>query len=453
MELKNKNVLILGLGVSGVSTVKALNKLQANIVISDLKREEELKDFLNEIGDYPVKLYLGTNSVPLDDIDLIVKSPGIPLELSIIEEAKSKNIEVITDIELAYRLIPNNKFIAITGTNGKTTTTTLVGKIFSNAGYKCHVTGNIGVGILWEAINSKKEDIFIIETSSFQLESTIKFKPKVSLIINITPDHINWHKTYDNYINAKKKVFKNQDNEDFTVLNYDDETIRNMKDEINSNIIWFSVNNELNKGVYIKGEKIVINDGTKLIEVLPHKDVKIPGKHNLENALASIAIGYSLGIDVDIIADVLRTFEGVEHRIEYVTTIDDVEFYNDSKGTNSDASIKAIEALDGPIILIAGGMDKGTSFDDFIKSFSGKVKNLILLGETAKKINETANKYGFKDIYLVDSMKEAVKKSFQVSKEGDKILLSPACASWDMYESFEERGRDFKEAVYELRED
>ena len=453
MELKNKNILILGLGISGVSTVKALNKLQANITISDSKSEEQLKDYVKEIGNYPVKLYLGTNIVPLDDIDLIVKSPGIPLELPIIEEAKANNIEVITDIELAYRLIPNNKFIAITGTNGKTTTTTLVGKIFSNAGYKCHITGNIGIGILWEAINSESEDIFIIETSSFQLESTNKFKPKVSLIINITPDHLNWHKTYDNYINAKKKVFKNQDIEDFSVLNYDDEIIRNMKNEVNANIIWFSVNNELNKGVYIKGEKIVINDGTKLIEVLPYRDVKIPGKHNIENALASIAIGYSLGIDVDIMVDVLRTFEGVEHRIEYVTTIDDVEFYNDSKGTNADASIKAIEALDGPIILIAGGMDKGTSFDDFIKSFSGKVKYLILLGETAKKISETADRYGFKNIYLVENMKEAVKKSFQLSNKGDKILLSPACASWDMFESFEVRGKVFKEAVYELKED
>lgn len=453
MELKNKNVLILGLGISGVSTVKALNKLGANIVISDLKVEEELEDFLEEISDYPVKLYLGTNSVTLDNIDLIVKSPGIPLGLPIIEDAMAKNIEVITDIELAYRLIPDNKFIAITGTNGKTTTTTLVGKIFNKAGYNCHVTGNIGIGILWEAINSEKEDIFIIETSSFQLDSTANFKPKVSLIINITPDHLNWHKTYDNYINAKKKVFKNQDNSDYTVLNYDDEILRNMKDEINSNIIWFSVNRELNKGIYIKGDTIVINDGVKLIEVLPYRDVKIPGRHNLENALASIAIGYSLGIDVDIMADVLRTFEGVEHRIEYVTTINDVKFYNDSKGTNSDASIKAVEALDGPIILIAGGMDKGTSFDDFIKSFNGKVKYLILLGETSKKISETADKYGFKNIYLVQSMKEAVKKSFQLSETGDEVLLSPACASWDMYKSFEERGRDFKEAVFGLKED
>jgi len=453
LDLKDKNVLILGLGISGVSTVKALNRLGANIVLSDLKKEEALKDFLVEISDYPVKLYLGTNNIPLDNIDLIVKSPGIPLELPIIEEAKARDIEVITDIELAYRLIPENKFIAITGTNGKTTTTTLTGEIIKKAGYNCHVTGNIGIGILWEAINSGKEDIFVIETSSFQLDSTINFKPKVSLIINITPDHLNWHKTYDNYINAKKKIFKNQDNKDFTVLNFDDEILRNVEDEINSNIIWFSVNDELDKGVYIKGKHIVINDGENLIEVLPYRDVNIPGKHNLENALASIAISWSLGIDTSIMADVLRTFEGVEHRIEYVTAINDVKFFNDSKGTNSDASIKAIEALDGPIILIAGGMDKGTSFDDFIKSFNGKVKQLILLGETANKIKETANKYGFNNIYIVGSMKEAVEKSFEVSEVGDEILLSPACASWDMYKSFEERGRDFKEAVFSLKED
>lgn len=453
MELENKNVLILGLGVSGVSTVKALNKLGANIIISDSKKEDELKDFLKSIELYSVKLFLGTNDVPLDDIDLIVKSPGIPLDIPIIEKAKKLNIEVITDIELAYRIIPKNKFIAITGTNGKTTTTTLMGEILKKAGYSCHITGNIGVGILWEAVNSKKEDIFVIEASSFQLESIDKFKPKVSAIINITPDHINWHKTYENYINSKKKVFKNQDKTDFTVLNYDDEVLRNTKDNINSNIIWFSLNSKLNNGVYIDGKDIVISHYGKIVKVMPWKEIKIPGKHNLENALSSIAIGWAMGIDVEDMADVLRSFEGVEHRIEYVTSIEGVKFYNDSKGTNSDASIKAIEALEPPLIVIAGGKDKGTDFDDFIKSFKGKVKALILLGETKDKIKETAIKYGFNNIYIVGSMNEAVNKSFKIGNSGDTVLLSPACASWDMYESFEERGKDFKEAVYNLKED
>lgn len=385
MELENKTVLILGLGVSGVSTVKALDKLGANIVISDLKDEKELEGFLKDIDSYSVKLFLGTNDISLDGIDLIVKSPGIPLEIPMLERARKLNVEVISDIELAYRVIPENKFIAITGTNGKTTTTTLVGEILKRAGYQCHIAGNIGVGILWEAIFSEKEDIFVIEASSFQLESTEDFKPKVSLIINITPDHINWHKTYENYINSKKKIFKNQNKEDFTVLNYDDKVLRKAKDEIDSNIIWFSTDSILDRGIYLDGDYIVIKDDRKVSKVMLWKEVKMPGRHNLENALSSIAIGWALGLDIEEMAEVLRTFKGVEHRTEYVTSFNGIKFYNDSKGTNSDASIKAIDALKEPLILIAGGIDKGTDFDDFIKSFKGKVKALVLLGDTAKK--------------------------------------------------------------------
>lgn len=453
MELENKTVLILGLGVSGVSTVKALDKLGANIVISDLKDEKELEGFLKDIDSYSVKLFLGTNDISLDGIDLIVKSPGIPLEIPMLERARKLNVEVISDIELAYRVIPENKFIAITGTNGKTTTTTLVGEILKRAGYQCHIAGNIGVGILWEAIFSEKEDIFVIEASSFQLESTEDFKPKVSLIINITPDHINWHKTYENYINSKKKIFKNQNKEDFTVLNYDDKVLRKAKDEIDSNIIWFSTDSILDRGIYLDGDYIVIKDDRKVSKVMLWKEVKMPGRHNLENALSSIAIGWALGLDIEEMAEVLRTFKGVEHRTEYVTSFNGIKFYNDSKGTNSDASIKAIDALKEPLILIAGGIDKGTDFDDFIKSFKGKVKALVLLGDTAEKIKETAIKYGFNNIYIVDSMKEAVNKSFELGDQGDTVLLSPACASWDMYKSFEERGKDFKEAVFDLKED
>lgn len=453
MELDNKNVLILGLGISGVSTVKALYKVKANIYISDSKGEEDLKDFLKEICEYPVKLFLGTNDVPLNDIDLIIKSPGIPLDLPVLVAARDKGIEVITDIELAYRLIPNNKFIAITGTNGKTTTTTLTGEIIKKAGYKCNITGNIGIGILWEAINSNPEEIFVVEASSFQLENTVNFKPKVSAILNLTPDHLNWHKGFDNYINSKKKIFVNQDMKDFTVLNYDDKILRDMKEETCSNIVWFSANNKLTRGVYLSEDYIVIDDGDKVTKVLPIKEVKIPGKHNIENVLASVAICWSIGVDIDTMAQVINTFEGVEHRLEFVTEINNIKFFNDSKGTNPDASIKAIEALEDPIILIAGGMDKGSDFDEFIKSFNGKVNYLILLGETAEKIKKTATKYGFKNIYIVESMKEAVYKSFEIAEKGDKILLSPACASWDMYNSFEERGMDFKGAVFSLKED
>ncbi len=453
MNLKNKNILILGLGITGVSTVKTLNKLGANIVISDLKDRNQLDEFISQIENIDVKLYLGTNDVALDNIDLIIKSPGIPLTNEVINQANKKGIEVITDLELAYRISPSSNFIAITGTNGKTTTTTLTGEIFKKAGFTTHVAGNIGVGILWDIINSNSEDIFVIEASSFQLESTKTFKPNISLILNITPDHLNWHNTMDKYIEAKKKIFKNQDRNQYTVLNYDDPLLRNMEKEIKSNLIWFSVDNKLSKGVYIEEGYIVINDGTKVQKILKAEEVKILGKHNLENALASIAIAWIMGIDINTMQEVLKIFPGVEHRIEYVDTIRGVQFFNDSKGTNSDASIKAVEAVKSPIILIAGGMDKGTEFDDFIQSFNNKVKALVLLGETKEKIKNTALKYGFKNLYIVEDMKTAVKKSYELAEKGDNILLSPACASWDMYSSFEERGNDFKQAVYCLKEE
>ncbi|NLJ98961.1 MAG: UDP-N-acetylmuramoyl-L-alanine--D-glutamate ligase [Tissierellia bacterium] len=453
MDLNNKNILILGLGISGVSTVKALNKLGARIFISDLKDQEELKEYISQIKDMDIELYLGTNDVPLENIDLIIKSPGIPLTLDIIEDANKKGIEVITDLELAYRIRPDSNLIAITGTNGKTTTTTLTGEFFKESGITTHVAGNIGVGVLWDMVNSKEDDVFVIEASSFQLENTKLFNPKVSLILNITPDHLNWHKTLSNYIGAKKKIFKNQDKNEYTILNYDDPLLRDLKDEINSNLIWFSVDNKLDRGIYIEEGYIVINNGSRIERVLKTDEVKILGKHNLENALASVSIGWVMGLDIGIMKRVLKAFPGVEHRIEYVDEIDGIKFYNDSKGTNPDASIRALEAIEAPIILIGGGQDKGSEFDSFILSFKDKVKALVLLGETKEKIRDTAIEHGFNNVYMVDSMKEAVEKSYELGNSGDSVLLSPACASWDMYKSFEIRGNDFKKAVSCLREE
>lgn len=453
MYLKDKRVLVLGLGISGLSTVKALNRLKAQIIVSDTKTEEELEEFFDKIQDINVEKYINTNEVPLENIDLIIKSPGIGLGVPILQEALRRNIEIITDIELAYRIFPTKNIVAITGTNGKTTTTALIGEIFKAANYNTYVAGNIGVGVLWDMANAKEEDVFVIETSSFQLESTIFFKPKVSLITNITPDHINWHGSLDNYINAKKNIFKNQDINDYTVLNYNDSSLRRMKDEIKSNIIWFSVDEKLEKGVCVEDNYIVIKDNEKTIKVIPHKELKILGKHNLENALGSVAVAWAMGVDIDLIAEALKDFSGVEHRIEYVKTINGISFYNDSKGTNPDSTIKAIEALQEPIILIAGGYDKGSEFHDLMEAFNGKIKELILLGDTKEKIRETAIQHNFDRIHLVENMKEAVKIAYELGGDKDNVLLSPACASWDMYQNFEERGRDFKNAVYGLGED
>lgn len=453
MELLNKNVLVIGLGVSGISTIKALDRLGAIIWVTDTKTEEELKEVLTALEDIPIIKQLGVSNFDLDQIDLIIKSPGVPPSISMIKNAIRKEIEVISDIELSYRLKSSYNFIAITGTNGKTTTTTLVGEVFKTANYNTHIVGNIGTGILSELIDSSKEDIFVIEASSFQLEHTRYFKPKVSLVLNLAPDHIDWHGSYENYINSKKKIFLNQDKEDFTILNYDDTLLRGFKDEIKSNIIWFSTNEKLDKGIYIDGEDIIINNGLEKIKFLSTKDIKILGRHNLENVLGCIGICISLKIDLDILKRTISNFKGVEHRLEFVGEKNRIRFYNDSKGSNPEASIKAIEAISSPIILIAGGYDKSSSFDDFIASFNNKVKALILLGQTKYKIQESADRYKFKDYYFVETLEEAVKLAYNLGDKGENILLSPACASWDMFNNFEERGRVFKEAVFKLRED
>lgn len=451
MDMENKNILIIGLGISGVSTAKALYKLGGKIVISDSKSEQELREYIEQLSEVKIEYALGDKFFNIDKIDIAVKSPGVPFDIELIKKLEQIDVEVVTDIELAYRL-SKNKFIAITGTNGKTTTTALTGEMFKNSKKPYHIAGNIGVGILWEVINSNKEDIFIVEASSFQLQNTVEFKPFISLITNMTPDHLNWHKTIEHYINAKKKVFKNQDQHDFTILNYDDKLVRDFNQETDGEVIFFSTKEKLEHGIYVENHNIVIDIGKYKVVVIGIDELKIPGRHNLENALSSIAIAFSAGIDVEVIRETLREFEGVEHRLEFVKEIGGVRYFNDSKGTNPDASIKAIESLPTGIVLIAGGMDKGSDFNEFIESFSGKVKSLVLIGETSQILKKTAIAHGFTDIHLVENIDEAVRVSASLSKSGDSVLLSPACASWDMFKSYEQRGEKFKDSVYKLEE-
>lgn len=452
MNLANKNILVLGLGITGISTIKALDKLGANIIISDTKSEEELKDIIEQVKDIRMKFNLNTDDMDLKGIELVVKSPGIPPTAKLVKKAMDGHIEVITDIELAYRVSPTNNIITITGTNGKTTTTTLTGEIFKRINPNTYVVGNIGVGILDKIVEANEEDIFVIEASSFQLEHCKDFRPHVGLILNITPDHLDWHGSYKNYIGAKLKVLENQNSDDYAILNYDDEILRSIKDKLRSKVILFSTRESLDRGIYIENNNIIIKDEIKKIVLLPCKDLRILGKHNLENALGAIGIAVAMGVDLDIVRDALRSFKGVEHRIEFVANKRGINFYNDSKGTNTDASIKAIEAIDAPIILIAGGYDKGSLYEEFIQRFNGKIKALVLLGETKYKIKDCALANGFTNIFLVEDMSEAVQLSYKLGKKKDNVLLSPACASWGMYNNFEERGKDFKNAIYELME-
>lgn len=452
MDLKNKNVLLVGLAKTGVSTIKKLDKLGAKIIVNDIKSKDELKDIIKQIENLEsVEYMLGSHLEDIDNIDLTIVSPGVPLDLPFIEKLKNAKIEIIGEVELAYKLSNNPTFIGITGTNGKTTTTSLVGEIFKKANKDTYIVGNIGNPVI-DTVDLTDENSFLItELSSFQLESTEEFKPKVSTIINITEDHLNRHHTMENYINAKARILKNQDTSDFSVLNYDDSIVRGLANDTNAKVLFFSQKEKVEQGAYLdENNNIVIKiDGEKII-FLNRNELSLPGNHNLENAMAATLMAYVSNIDLNVIKDTLKTFKGVEHRLEFVTNKDGVMFVNDSKGTNPDSTIKAITSYERPIVLIAGGMDKQSDFTEMLRYATKNVKALVLLGETADKIELSAKKQGITNIIKVNDMKEAVKKAHTLAEAGDVVLLSPACASWDMYPNFEARGLDFKENIYKL---
>ena len=435
MNLKNKKVLLVGLAKTGVSTIKHLNRLGAKVVVNDIKDKDKLKDILDELSDLNnVEYILGHHPENIDDIDMTVVSPGVPLDLPFILKIKSKNIEIIGEVELAYRLSKNPIFIGITGTNGKTTTTSLVGEIFKKANRDTYIVGNIGNPVIDTVGVANENSVLVTELSSFQLESIATFKPHVSAILNFTEDHLNRHHTMEAYMEAKARIFENQDSKDFCVLNYDDEDVRSLSDNVKAKKIFFSRKKSLECGIYLNKDEL-----------------SLPGDHNLENCMAAAAIAYVSNIDIDTIREVLKTFAGVEHRQEFVRNLNGVMFVNDSKATNPDSSIKAVQSYNRPIVLIAGGMDKQSSFDEFLDAAKENVYALVLLGETAQKIKECAQNKGFDNITVVKDMKEAVNASYQIAKDGDVVLLSPACASWDMYKSFEVRGIDFKDNVNNLK--
>lgn len=452
-DMKNKKVLVVGMGKSGIAAAEALIKLGAEVYVQDSKKPEDVDTKLKEYLDaHGAICYFGEKPGCIDKIDMMVLSPGVPLEVDFVKEAEKKGVEIIGELELAYR-VGRGSYVAITGTNGKTTTTTLVGEIFKNAGRKTHVVGNIGVAVVSASLDAEPDAWLVTEVSSFQLETIKDFKPVVSTILNLTPDHLNRHHTMENYGAAKARIFENQDETGFYIANFDDpasfELSRQCK---NARVVPFSKTEEFDFGVYVKDGSIVINDGKKEPVVLcGTEELKIPGAHNLENALAAAALAYFAGIEPDAIADTLRSFQGVEHRLEYCDTVDGVKFVNDSKGTNPDASVKAIDAMKENIILIAGGYDKGSDFTDFIKSFDGRVKCMVLLGNTAPKIKEQAEAVGFHNIIMAKNMEECVSEAFKTAEAGDTVLLSPACASWDMYKCFEERGEHFKKCVNSLK--
>lgn len=450
-DVNDKKVLVVGMGRSGKAAAMALEKAGAKISVQDSKTEDtmdpQLLSFLKSAG---YELYLGKVPDDMTQFDMVVLSPGVPTSLEFIREAQQAGVEITGELEMAYRL-GKGRYIAITGTNGKTTTTSLVGEIFAAAVPSSYVVGNIGVAVITKAIEAEDDSVLVTECSSFQLETVSTFRPEVSAILNLTPDHLNRHGDMAGYGRAKANIFMNQTEDQYCVLNYDDKQCFALGKTTRARIVPFSRLEELEFGAFVKDGRIVIrNEEGEIIDFCGTDQLKIPGSHNLENALAACAIAYFAGVNPDVIAGVLTKFAGVEHRIELCAQINGVRYVNDSKGTNPDAAIKAIEAMRENIILIAGGYDKGSSYDEFVAAFEGRVKALVLLGVTAPKIREQALAAGFTNIYMCSDMAECVKTSYEIAVEGDVVLLSPACASWDMYSSFEERGKDFKECVAEL---
>lgn len=451
MKLGGKKVLVVGSGISGMGAVKLLAKLGADIILYDENEKLKTEEIRNKIPlDIQVEIIIGklTKKI-LKDMELVVISPGIPLESPCVSLIKELGIKIWGEIELAY-VHSKGKIAAITGTNGKTTTTSLVGDILKAYYKSVFVVGNIGTPYTSIALETEEDSLTVAEISSFQLETIENFKPTVSAILNITPDHLNRHKTMENYSSIKMNITKNQGPEDICILNYDDKILREFGQTLHTNIVYFSTKEKLNTGLYLEDETIIYQIASEKIFLCPCKKLKVLGIHNIENVMAAVAIAYSLDVPVEIIREEIEKFQGVEHRIEYVGEKKRVFYYNDSKGTNPDASIKAIEAMVRPTVLIAGGYDKDSQFDEYIKAFKDKVRYLVLLGETKDKIAETARNLGFTSIVFTGSLKEAVEVSSGLANPEDAVLLSPACASWDMFKSYEERGNLFKEYVNEL---
>lgn len=448
---KEKTYLVAGLGVSGKGAVELFKKEGIEFVLYDSDDSINKEEIIKELDINPeIKFICGEISESdFSEIEGVIISPGISLDASVVEMAKGLGLPIIGEIELAYEFA-KGRLVAITGTNGKTTTTALVGEILRCQFEGTVVAGNIGKSYAKVAGETTDESVVVAEISSFQLETIEEFKPGISAILNITPDHLNRHITMENYSKIKMDIAKNQTENDVCVLNYEDDFLREAGKEIKPEAIYFSCKREMEYGAFYRGNQIIYKENGIETLICTSDEVKLLGLHNVENIMAAVIIAVKMGIPFDVISKAVKAFKGVEHRLEFVADIDGVLYYNDSKGTNVDSTIKAIEAMSGRVILIAGGYDKNVDFDELIKSFGRTVRYMIVFGETATKLTEAANKFGFSNISEVLNLKEAVDVAAKNAKNGETVLFSPACASWDMYKNFEQRGEHFKRVVNEL---
>lgn len=453
MDFTEKRILVIGAGISGFAAARIAKKFGAEVILSDAKLEQDIKFDFSELRELGINLIFGKQTENLlDGVDMIILSPAVPVKIPIVQTAFAKKIPVISEVELAFDLAKSPIF-AVTGTNGKTTTTTLLGLLLETAYKKVGVGGNIGTALSEVALEVGEGGAIAAEISSYQMEATNNFCPKVSAILNITPDHLKRHGTMEIYQAMKEKIFVQESAEDFLVLNYDDELVREIKNRAHCKVFYFSRKTELNEGAFLKNNSLVIKVAGKIFELCTIDELGIKGGHNVENALAASMTAFLAGAKSEKISAVLKTFQGVEHRIEFVREIDGVKYYNDSKATNTDSAIKALETFAGNIILIAGGDDKLTDLTDFLKLVKERVDYLILVGDAAERFKNSAIENGFDAKKILEagySMQKAVELAKNVAKSPQVVLLSPACASFDMYDNFEERGKDFKKIVSEI---
>lgn len=459
MELAGKRTLIIGCGKSGIGAAVFLLQEGAHPVLFDENEKlteesvrKNLSEKIRELGlaaqERAVEVILGR--LPQEEkvrIQLLVVSPGVPVDSPLVEEFKKRGIPVWGEIELAYQR-ERGQVIAVTGTNGKTTTTTLLGEIMKRHFETSFVMGNIGYPYTDIAERTTETSVTVGEISSFQLETIESFHPRVSAILNITPDHLNRHHTMENYIAAKNNITKNQTAQDYCILNYDNRETWELGETCPARVLYFSVKKEVNRGAVLRGDEIFLVKEGKAEPLMNIHDMRLVGLCNVENVMAAILASEAMGVPRAEYLEVIKDFKAVEHRIEFVEEVGGVAYYNDSKGTNPDAAIQAIRAMDRPTVLIGGGYDKGSDYDAWVESFAGKVKLLVLIGQTKEKIADCAKKHGFVNILFAETFEEAFQTCVEHAQPGDAVLLSPACASWGMFTNYEERGKLFKELVY-----
>ncbi len=447
MELEGKKVLVVGLARTGIGVVRFLAERRAQVMGTDIRSADELQPYLTKIRGLDVRTELGLHRIETFlSADLIVVSPGVPLTIEPIAAARKKGIEVMSEIELACRFI-RDPIIGVTGTNGKTTTTMLLGDVLKASGKKVFVGGNVGNPLI-DCAGRGKWDYVVTEISSFQLEGIAKFRPHVALMLNITEDHLDRYPHYEEYIRAKFRLFANQRDSDFAVLNADDRTINAMSHKIKADKWYFSLTSPLNEGVFLDRDSLIFRDPGGTIERFELAKVSLKGIHNIENMLSAVAVAKICSCPKEAIQTALESFRGLPHRLEFVRQLDGVSFYNDSKGTNVGSVVKSLRSFHEPIILIAGGKDKGGDYGPLKGIVREKVKRLILMGEARRRMAQLLGKSA--PTVETNTLEEAVHRAFGESTRGDVVLLSPACSSFDMFRDYEERGDLFKEIVNQL---